>query len=215
MKKYLYLFIMVLSLSFMFLPKDVSAKVESKNLKETVEEEIELFSQADGYEEYVDKLKSADLSEYSDDKNKINIYLFRGSTCSHCFDAVLYFANMAKDFGEYFNLVSYEVWSNEDNANLMQQVADKMGDTVNGVPYIVVGNKSWSGFTDSYGEDIKKVIKEQYDKANSDRDDIMKQIDDNSNSSNSSSSDIISVIVIVLVIGLIVFGVIIARKKAS
>jgi glutaredoxin len=58
----------------------------------------------------------------------------------------------------------YEVWYNDDNAKFMQDVATSRGEEVNGVPYIIIGDKSWKGFTDSYEnamlEEIKKVYSE-------------------------------------------------------
>lgn len=199
--------------AIILIPSNVFAKQEVTNLKQTIDDEINVFSSADGYEEYVNQLKSIDLGDYSDSKDKVNVYLFRGSSCSHCFDAVVYFANIAKEYGQYFNLKAYEVWQNEDNSNLMKSVADKLGDEVNGVPYIVIGKKTWSGFTDSYGEEMKKEIKEQYDKDSSKRYDIMKHI--NSKESSSTSSDVIALIVILLVVGAITGGIVVARKKAA
>ena len=212
-QKFLYLLVAVVSFAIVFSPKVVSAKVEVTNLQEAIDEEIQVFGSAGGYDEYVNKLKEADLSNYKEDKNKVNVYLFRGSSCGHCLDAVVYFSSIAKDFGQYFNLKSYEVWANSDNSDLMQKVADKLDDEVNGVPYIVIGNKSWSGFTDSYGEEMKEVIKEQYDKDSKDRYDIMNKLDSKEDSS--VAGEVIAVIVILLVVGAITFGIIVARKKAS
>lgn len=212
-QKFLYLLVAVISFAVVFSPKVVSAEVKVTNLQEAVDEEIQVFGSAGGYEEYVDKLKEADLSNYKEDKKKVNVYLFRGSSCSHCLDAVVYFSSIVGDFGEYFNLKSYEVLANSDNSDLMQKVASKLGDEVSGVPYVVIGNKSWSGFTDSYGDEMKEVIKEQYDKDSKDRYDVMKKLDSKEDSS--VAGDIISVIVILLVVGAITFGIIVARKKAS
>ena len=75
--------------SVILIPSNVFAKQEVTNLKQTIDDEINVFSSADGYEEYVNQLKSIDLGDYSDSKDKVNVYLFRGSSCSHCFDAVV------------------------------------------------------------------------------------------------------------------------------
>lgn len=203
----------VISLSFLLNPKAVNAEVEVTNLQEAIDEEIQVFGSAGGYDEYVNKLKEADLSNYKEDKNKVNVYLFRGSSCGHCLDAVVYFSSIVGEFGQYFNLKSYEVWANSDNSDLMQKVANKLDDEVNGVPYIVIGNKSWSGFTESYGDEMKEVIKEQYDKDSKDRYDVMNKLDSKEDSS--VAGDVIAVIVILLVVGAVTFGIVFARKKAS
>lgn len=212
-QKFLYLLIAVISLSVVLSPRAVSAKVEATGLQEAIDEEIQVFGSAEGYDEYVNKLKEADLSNYKEDKNKVNVYLFRGSSCSHCLDAVVYFSSIVGEYGQYFNLKSYEVWANSDNSDLMKKVADKLGDDVGGVPYIVIGDKSWSGFTESYGDEMKDTIKKQYDKDSKDRYDIMNKLDSKEDSS--IAGDIISVIVILLVVGAITFGIIVTRKKAS
>ncbi len=212
-QKFLYLLMAVISLSFLLNPKAVNAEVEVTNLQEAIDEEIQVFGSAGGYDEYVNKLKEADLSNYKEDKNKVNVYLFRGSSCGHCLDAVVYFSSIVGEFGQYFNLKSYEVWANSDNSDLMQKVANKLDDEVNGVPYIVIGNKSWSGFTESYGDEMKEVIKEQYDKDSKDRYDVMNKLDSKEDSS--VAGDVIAVIVILLVVGAVTFGIVFARKKAS
>ena len=212
-QNFLYLLMAVISLSFLLNPKAVNAEVEVTNLQEAIDEEIQVFGSAGGYDEYVNKLKEADLSNYKEDKNKVNVYLFRGSSCGHCLDAVVYFSSIVGEFGQYFNLKSYEVWANSDNSDLMQKVANKLDDEVNGVPYIVIGNKSWSGFTESYGDEMKEVIKEQYDKDSKDRYDVMNKLDSKEDSS--VAGDVIAVIVILLVVGAVTFGIVFARKKAS
>lgn len=210
-QRIMYLTITAFSFALLFLPSTVNAKTESTGLKEIVDEEVNLFKSADGYSEAVEELESMDLSNYKESDDKVNVYLFRGSTCSHCFDAVTFFASITKEYGEYFNLRSYEVWNNTDNADLMTKVGEKLGDEVSGVPYIVVGKKSWSGFTDSYGDEIKNEIKSQYEKDKSDRYDVLTEL--NQKSSKSTSSDIIAIIIIILVVGGITIGIIQTRKN--
>ena len=210
-QKFICLTTMVLSFAFLLLPSKVNAEVESTGIKEVVEEEIQLFKGAEGYSEAVEQLEKIDLSNYEESKDKVNVYLFRGNTCSHCFDAVTFFASIAGEYGNYFNLKSYEVWSNSDNSDLMSKVAEKLGDEVNGVPYIVIGKKAWSGFTDSYGDEIKSAIKEQYEKKSTDRYDVLKELD--KKGSSSTSSDIIAVIIIILVVAGVTTGIIMTRKN--
>lgn len=210
-QKIMYLTITAFSFALLFLPSTVNAEVEITGLKEVVDEEIQLFKDADGYSEAVEELKNMDLSNYKESDEKVNVYLFRGSSCGHCFDAVTFFASIAGEYGDYFNLRSYEVWSNTDNSDLMNKVGEKLGDEVSGVPYIVIGKKSWSGFTDSYGDEIKSEIKSQYEKDKSDRYDILTETNQKSN--DSTSNDIIAIIIIILVVGGITTGIIMARKN--
>ena len=212
--KLVFLVVSVFGLTLFVTPNMVSAKTETTDLKETVKEEIELFKSADGYEDYVKQLEEADLSNYEESKDKVNVYFFRGSTCSHCFEATVFFANIAKEYGQYFNLKAYEVWSNNDNAALMEKVGNKLGDDVSGVPYIVIGKKSWTGYASSYDDEIKSEIKSQYDKKVSDRDDVVKNLNVK-DSTSSSSSDVVALLIIVLAVAGITTGIVYTRKNAS
>lgn len=216
MKKNILLTVAVLSM-FLALPFNVSAKAKANSLEETITEEINTFDGQEGYEDYVKRLKEADLSEYKESDDKVNVYIFRGSTCSHCLDAIAHFASIAKDEGKYFNVKTYEVWSNSDNNNLMNDVANEIGDSeVSGVPYIVIGKKSWSGYAASYDDEMMKEIKSEYNKDKSKRYDVIKAVNGEATGEKSSiAGDVISVVIIIAVIGLITFGIISARKKTN
>ena len=216
MKKNILLTIAVLSM-FLALPFNVSAKAKADSLEDTINEEINTFDGQEGYEDYVRTLKEADLSEYKESDDKVNVYIFRGSTCSHCLDAVAHFASIAKDEGKYFNVKTYEVWSNSDNNDLMNDAANEIGDSeVSGVPYIIIGKKSWSGYAASYDDEIMKEIKSEYNKDKSKRYDVIKAVNGEATGEKSSiAGDVISVVIIIAVIGLITFGIISARKKTN
>lgn len=216
MKKNILLTIAVLSM-FLVLPFNVSAKAKADSLEDTINEEINTFDGQEGYEDYVKTLKEADLSEYKESDDKVNVYIFRGSTCSHCLDAVAHFASIVKDEGKYFNVKTYEVWSNSDNNDLMNDAANEIGDSeVSGVPYIIIGKKSWSGYAASYDDEMMKQIKSEYNKDKSKRYDVIKAVNGESTGEKSSiAGDVISVIIIIAVIGLITFGIVSARKKTN
>ncbi len=207
----MYLMSLVLVFSIILIPVTAKAEVEATGLKDIIDDEVKVFGEAGGYEDQVEDLKNVDLGDYTEKKGKVNVYLFRGSSCGHCFDAVVFFAGMTKEYQDKFNLIGYEVWGNKDNNKLMEEVADKLGDDVGGVPYIVVGKKSWNGYTDSYGDEIKAEINKQYKIKSSKRYDVMKTFDEKDKS---SSNDVISLIIILLVTGGIVAGVILTRKNA-
>ena len=216
MKRNILLTIAVLSM-FLALPFNVSAKAKADSLEDTINEEINTFDGQEGYEDYVKTLKEADLSEYKENDDKVNVYIFRGSTCSHCLDAVAHFASIVKDEGKYFNVKTYEVWSNSDNNDLMNDAANEIGDSeVSGVPYIVIGKKSWSGYAASYDDEMMKEIKSEYNKDKSKRYDVIKAVNGEATGEKSSiAGDVISVVIIIAVIGLITFGIISARKKTN
>ena len=96
----------------------------------------------------------------------------------------------------------------------MEKVGAKLNDEVSGVPYIVVGDKSWSGFADSYGEEILSKIKSEYEKPADERTDIIKDIVSGT-TSDSSSNDVIALLIILLVTGGIIARIVVNRKQAS
>ena len=96
------------------------------------------------------------------EKEPINVYLFKGDGCGYCKAALEFFKSIEDDYGKYFNLVEYEVWYSEDNATLMTEVASYFGEEIGGVPYIVIGDKTFQGYAESYDEEIKTAIKNAY-----------------------------------------------------
>ena len=138
---------------------------------------------------------------------EVKLYFFRGEGCPHCQEAEEWFKSIEEEYGQYFEVVDYETWNNTDNAELMQKVAAARNETAEGVPYILVGNKSWNGFTESYEPEIIEQIKSEYEKSDEDRYDIMKYLDSDQKEEKSSSSDVVALIIILAVVSGICFGV--------
>ena len=152
----------------------------------------------------------------SEEPNKVNIYLFRGEGCPHCADVEDWVQSVQDEYGYMFNLVDYEVWNDEDNAALMDKVAEARGEEVNGVPYVIIGNKSWNGYIDSYGEEMLSEIKSEYEKDANDRYDIMKLLPNGvKKEKEKSSNDVLALILILVVVGGVCFGVYKARDNTN
>lgn len=94
---------------------------------------------------------------------KVVIYLFRGEGCPHCTDAENWIESIKEEYGNMFIVKDYETWYNSDNAEYMKKVAESRGEEANGVPYIIIGNKSWMGFTQSYTDEMLNEIKRVYE----------------------------------------------------
>lgn len=212
MKKFLWLFVSILTLG-LTLPNQVNAEVAVENFKETVEDEIKTMEALEkqypeeykeaGYGEYVDVLKKADFSNYQESDDKVNVYIFRGSTCGYCLKAVAYFASIIPEYGQYFNLKTYEVWANEDNSNLLENVASVLGEEVRGVPFIVIGDSVFPGYADTYNSDIEAKIKSEYE--SKDRYDVMQHLndkkEDTKSTTTSSNSTLLWVIFALQIVG--------------
>lgn len=156
----------------------------------------------------------------SNDDKKVNLYLFRGEGCPHCAEAEEWFDSIKGKYGDYFKVVDYEVWNDEDNAKLMEKVAKLRKEDVSGVPYIIIGDKSWNGFDESYEDEMIDQIKSVYSQDVSKRYDIMNYVNDSSSNSKtskkkSSSSDVLALIIILIVVGGAGYGIYYARKSTS
>lgn len=152
----------------------------------------------------------------TDDSKKVNVYFFRGEGCSHCKEAEEWFESIKDEYGEYFIIKDYETWYNQDNAELMQKVASARKEEANGVPYIIIGDKSWNGFAEDYEDAILEQITSEYKTEVSDRYDIMELLDDlavSSENGKSYTTDIVVLLLIIVVVGGISAAIVYARKR--
>lgn len=102
------------------------------------------------------------LNNVKYDENKINIYFFWGDGCPHCEEEFKFLKSIETEFGDYYNLHTFEVWYNEKNADLLTKFASKMGDEVTGVPYTIIGKKTFIGFSENYEKEFLEAIRTQY-----------------------------------------------------
>lgn len=104
-------------------------------------------------------------------KKPIIVYEFYGTTCGYCANLNNWFNSIEGEYGEYFDLVKFDVWAKSENQDLMHKVADHLNDRVGGVPYLVIGKNSVNGFGGSEAEKQKIInyILEEYNKNESER----------------------------------------------
>ena len=150
---------LVMLLPFRALAKTYYAGHETKNLKEALEEENITLENKD----------------YKESDKQATIYLFRGSGCGYCGRFLTFLSTLSKEYGDKFKLVSFEVWNNEDNNKLMKEVSTFTGVEASGVPYIVIGEKVFGGYIDTWDDDIKAAINTLYD--SKDRYDVFEEIE--------------------------------------
>ena len=93
----------------------------------------------------------------------ITVHMFRGEGCGYCAAALEFFESIEDEYGKYFNLETHEVWYDEDNASLMQDVAAYFGEDVGGVPYIIIGDKTFQGYAEQYDDSIIEAITTAYE----------------------------------------------------
>lgn len=90
-------------------------------------------------------------------KEKVNLYLFHSETCMHC-QAEIEYLNTLKEEYDNLKIHLYEVDSHKDNLQKMIKVKDKLGIDSPNVPFTVIGNYYYIGFSDGIGDGIKELV---------------------------------------------------------
>ena len=143
-------------------------------------------------------------------KGKVNVYMFRGEGCPHCEEALEFFDELAKDeeYSKMYELKTYEVWYDEENSALMKDVAEALEEEVSGVPYMVIGTKTFAGYAASMSSQIKDTIKAAYE--DDDYKDVVKEVSAGTYTKEKYEFPIVPVaivagVVILAVIGMVIF----------
>ena len=79
------------------------------------------------------------------EKNLVNIYLFYSDTCPHCANEKKLLSEL-EDKYDNIRIYKYEV-GNSDNSKLLEDVALMFDTKVTGVPFTVIGEKVFKGFS--------------------------------------------------------------------
>ena len=213
MKKYFSLVLCLVVAMFMF-SANVNAATTMSTLPEAVVEEIGYFgdesnfsekSTFEAYQEFVNKLKKFDSKTYSEDDNKVNVYIFRGKSCWHCLDEITWLSQNYGEYSKYINVHTYEVWNDNSNSKLMNAVAKHLGKKASGVPFTVIGNKTFSGFSEEMGKTMMETAINLYN--SEDRYDIKDYVNldtaevTNTDEKKSSSNAVMILLIVCVLLG--------------
>lgn len=80
--------------------------------------------------------------------NTVNIYFFRGEGCPHCAKEEIFLEELKSRYPS-MKVSDYEVWYNKNNQELLTKVAEKLNVKVSGVPFTIIGDKTFFGFSES------------------------------------------------------------------
>jgi thiol-disulfide isomerase/thioredoxin len=106
--------------------------------------------------DYQDDIASIVNKPIEDDK--VNIYLFEGEGCPHCKQEKEWLETIKEKYPDQINVYEFEVWYNPSNSNLLSQVQTKLSSSAVGVPYTVIGNSFYSGFSDTVQSDMESKL---------------------------------------------------------
>ena len=117
------------------------------------------------------------LDNYKETDDQITIYVFRGKGCQFCQKFLNYVNDtLVSKYGTMFKMITFEVWNDDDNSALMDTVGDFFGDNDSnfGIPYIIIGDKTFVGYSESMNTSIESAITELYN--SSDRYDVFEEM---------------------------------------
>ena len=111
----------------------------------------------DNYKDEVADIVGEEVKE-----DVINVYLFRGDGCPHCAKAEEFLDEEYSD-NDQVKVYDYEVWYDKDNAELYNEVQKHFKVEIDAVPFLVVGDTYFVGFSSSTKENIKDKINSYLD----------------------------------------------------
>lgn len=179
--------VLVLLFILLLMPVCIFAKAGDGAGKEYISKNFEESLKEEGIE--------PEFKNYKENKKQATIYLFRGTGCSFCRSFLSYLNSITDEYGDYFKVVSYEVWSNSKNSMLMTEVRNFFGDSAGGVPYIVIGDQIFPGYTEQYNEGIKDAIMKLYN--SKDKYDVFEEIAKAKKQAERGNSPIYTILVII------------------
>ncbi len=95
-------------------------------------------------------------------KDKVNVYMFKKVGCPHCENALTFFDGLDEEYKSYFNLITKDVSESGTDA-LLKKIVNYFHISMKGVPFIVIGDKTFEGFNEETPEQLKTAIKEAYE----------------------------------------------------
>ncbi len=99
------------------------------------------------------------LPFFSFAQNDVNAYLFYGEGCPHCAKEKQFLDVLEKEYPN-LKIYQYEVYNNSENVFLFDKVAKSLGARADGVPFLVIGDDYFVGFSESITTKVvrKKVM---------------------------------------------------------
>lgn len=87
------------------------------------------------------------LNVSAQENNSVNIYFFRGEGCPHCGKEEVFLKELKNKY-QNVSVYDFEVWYNSKNRDLLSKVGDKLNANISGVPFTVIGDKTFIGFSE-------------------------------------------------------------------
>ena len=86
------------------------------------------------------------ISNIRAEKNLVNLYLFYSNTCSHCEAEMKLLDELQEDY-DNLRIYKYEI-SEDKNSLLLSKVSEIFNTNVTGVPFTIIGEKTFFGYSE-------------------------------------------------------------------
>lgn len=181
MKNKKILIVIILLMATMILPLNINAE----------ELDLTIYASETLQETFAEENITGDFTNYQDTEDRATIYVFRQDRCLNCKNFYNYVATtLLANYSDKFRVISYEVRNNQLNNNLRMKVQKFLGEDVNITPYIIIGEKTFSGHIDSTKQrEIESAIISLYNNTN--KYDVLKDMKDNKKEFSDLTSGII------------------------
>ncbi len=173
--------VVIMLISIIMFPLTVKAK----------ELDLTIYTSETLQETFTKENITGDLTNYQDTEDKATIYIFRKDGCLNCKNFYKYIANtLLVNYADKIRVISYEVGNNQLNNSLRIKVQSFLREEANVTPYIVIGEKTFSGYiNDSKQREIETAIINLYNSPN--KYDVLKDMKDNKKEFSDLNSGII------------------------
>ena len=149
-----------------------------------------------------------EVTTTSSERTPVSVIVFHGETCPHCQELFEWFDSIEEEYGQYYDLDKYEVWNDEENSELMSKVADYLGEDAEGVPYVIIGTKTFNGFAQSMSQEIIDAIMTEYNKNVEERINVVANVLGNVplKEKSDNTATIIFIVAVVAVVAFVIFA---------
>lgn len=135
-----------------------SANQNSKNSDKNSKNSNTNSSEAEESENSSFKFAKNTEADIKPSKDKLNIYIFWGDGCPHCKHLAEFLGEKQSEIGDKISLYTFEVWKDKNNLAFLKSFGKFLGESPKGVPYIIIGNKTYSGFSETDEETKQEII---------------------------------------------------------
>jgi cytochrome c biogenesis protein CcdA/glutaredoxin len=90
-------------------------------------------------------------------QESVDLVFFYGQGCPHCAKMEIFLEDIQEDYPT-LNILRYEVYSNQENAQLFTEMSDLYGAEIKGVPTTFIDDKVIAGFNNRLAEEIEQEI---------------------------------------------------------